>query len=286
VVRTARPGELPALSAFIARFQAKPATRIAYFGASAAAIAAEIESWGSGWSDQCLVAERGEEVLGFVGVDVDHELGRAWIHGPFVEDQHWDVLADRMLHRAVAVAGVDDLELVGDAANERLSALALRNAFSRGRLSFALEIDRERVARLPNAVLPRLEGSQRAAFAALHEKLFPRTYYSGAQLAEQSAGGEATVLVLVEHGRLVGYAVGRIDSGGEGYVDFVGVTEDARGSGRGRRLMTAICQALLEQPERSKVSLTVYEDNRAALALYDALGFTRAASMIGFRRLP
>lgn len=286
MVRTPRPGELAALSELIARFQARPETRIAYFGASAAEIAAEIESWGSGWPEQCLIAERDEEALGFVGVDIDHELRRAWIHGPFVEDQHWDVLAEILLHRAVAIAGVDDLELVGDAANERLAALAVRNAFSRGRLSLALEIDRERVARLPHVVLPRLEDSQRDAFVVLHELLFPRTYYSGTQLAEQSARGESTVVVLVEDERLFGYAVGRIDSGGEGYVDFVGVAEDARGAGRGRRLVTAICQALLKQPEPSKVSLTVYEDNAAALAVYDVLGFTRAASMIGFRRLP
>ena len=286
MVRTPRPAELAVLSELIARFQARPETRIAYFGASATEIAAEIESWGSGWPGQCLIAERDGEMLGFIGVDVDRELGRAWVHGPFVEDEEWDVLAARLLHDAFSVAGVDDLEVVGDAANDRLGALAARHGFLRGRLSLSLEIDREQVARLPTVVLPRLEDSQRDAFAALHEALFPRTYYSGAQLAERSARGEATVLVLVEDERLVGYAVGRIDSGGEGYVDFVGVAEDARGAGRGRHLVTAICQALLEQPKPSKVSLTVYEDNAAALAVYDVLGFTRAASMIGFRRLP
>jgi ribosomal protein S18 acetylase RimI-like enzyme len=238
VLRTARRDELPLLSELVARFQSRAEARIGYFGSSKAEIAAEIEDWGEDWPEQCLVAVRGGEIAGFVGVEIDHELGRAWIYGPYAEDDHWDTLADRLYLGIAARAGVEDLELVGDAAHERLADLAARHGFSRGRQSFTLAIDRERVAELPPVVLPRLGEDQRAAFSVLHESLFPGTYYSGAQLVEQSARGEATALVLLENDRLVGYAVGRVHSSGEGYVDFLGVVEDARSAGRGRRLVS------------------------------------------------
>ena len=95
---------------------------------------------------------------------------------------------------------------------------------------------------------------------------------------------KAVLLGLVEHDVLVGYAVARIDSSGDGYLDFVGVADAARGRGHGRRLVGAVCRALLREATVSKVRLTVVENNAAALALYDRLGFRTAARIVGYRR--
>jgi ribosomal protein S18 acetylase RimI-like enzyme len=286
MLRAARGDELGLVSAFVACSQARPERRIPYFAETPDEIAAEIESWGSEWPATCLVAERDGRIVGFVGVDVDHKLGRSWVHGPFTDDEEWDELADRLLQEIVGVAGVDDLELLGDAAHERLASLAARHGFVRGRLSLGLEISREAVSQLPDVAVPRLEERHHDAFAALHEALFPRTYYSGAQLAEQHERGEATVLTLVENESVAGYAVGRAKTPGDGYIDFLGVAEHARGRGHGRRLTAAICRALLDDKQLSTISLTVYEDNAAALALYDGLGFRAVATMVGYRRRP
>jgi ribosomal protein S18 acetylase RimI-like enzyme len=283
-VRGARDDELGLVSAFVARFQAKPETRIAYFDESPGEIAAELEGWEGRWHERCLVAEREGRMVGFVGVGVDLELGRSWIHGPFTEDDDWVLLADDLLERIIEIAGVEALELVGDAANERLGELAARHGFAQGRRSLTLEIGRDAVSRLPPVTVPPLDEPHRDAFVALHEELFPRTYYSGRQLAEQHARGEAVVLTLVEDASVVGYAVGRAKSPSEGYVDFLGVAGDARGAGCGRRLAVAICRHLFEDARRSRVSLTVYEDNAPALAVYDRLGFTCAAAMVVYRR--
>lgn len=285
-LRGARPDELGLIAAFVARLQERPESRIPYFDESSDEIAAEIASWGSDWARRCLVAERETHIVGFVGVEVDPELGRAWIYGPFAEDAEWDDVADLLLREAIVLAGVEDLELLGDDAHVRLAALAAQHGFPRGRRSFGLEIGRQAVEQLPQVAVPPLEPRRQAAFATLHEALFPRTYYSGIQLAEQHERGEAVVLTLVEDGTVVGYAVGRGKEGGAAYVDFLGVAEQARGRGLGRRLTTAVCHALLEDERRSKVTLTVYEDNVAALALYDRLGFERVASMVGYRRRP
>jgi ribosomal protein S18 acetylase RimI-like enzyme len=284
-IRPAREGELELIAEFVAHLQARPESRIPFFDESPEEIAAEIASWGSTWTAKCLVAEDRGQVVGFAGVEVDSELGRAWIYGPFAEDEAWEALADPLLQEAVALAAVDDLELVGEAAHLRLGALAARHGFPRGRPSLGLEITRELVERLPAIGAPRLEPRHQEAFVALHEALFPRTYYSGLQLADQHERGEATVLTLLAGESVVGYAVGR-GKGHEGYIDFLGVAEHARGRGHGRALTTSMCHTLLEDPQRARVRLTVYEDNAPALALYHHLGFQRATTMVGYRRRP
>jgi ribosomal protein S18 acetylase RimI-like enzyme len=208
---------------------------------------------------------------------------------PRTAPAEWDAVADVLLARVVTDVVREearDIELAADAGNERLHELALRHGFRRGKPSCALEIGTDAISRLPRADVPALAGAQHTELVALHDLLFPGTYYSGRQVVEQHERGEAIVLALMEEGRLTGYAVGRIDSAGEGYLDFLGVAEDARGSGLGRRLVTAICRRLVDAGARSKVSLTVYEDNAPALALYERLGFTRAASLVGYRRRP
>jgi ribosomal protein S18 acetylase RimI-like enzyme len=285
-LRAARGDELGLVSVFVARLQEHPESRIPYFEELADEIAAEIESWGGDWPAKCLVAEREGRVVGFIGVEVDHERGRSWIYGPYAGDEEWDALAEVLLEEIVRVAGVEDVELLGEDAHARLGALAGRHGFSPGRVSLGLEIGRETATQLPDVVVSRLEERHQDAFVALHEALFPRTYYSGRQLAEQHAQGEAIVLTLVEDDGLVGYAVGRGKPGGVGYIDFLGVAEHARGRGRGRLLTTGICQALLDDPERSKLRLTVYEENAPAVALYERLGFSPAVRMVVYRRRP
>jgi ribosomal protein S18 acetylase RimI-like enzyme len=288
-LRGAAVDELEALARFVAELQQRPESNVPFFGRTPGDVAAELESWSPTWSESCLVAEDGGRIAGFVGADADEELGRAWIHGPFASASHWPVLADELLTACIELVtarGVRDLELAGDVANTRLRQLALGHGFEPRSASKSLTITRDRALELPPEHVPPLEAGLVDAFVALHETLFPATYYSGAQLVAQHARGDAVVLALVEDGELTGYAAGRIDATGQGYVDFVGVTERSRGGGRGGRLVTALCRTLVARSDCTHVALTVYEDNLPALAVYDRLGFEPEASMVGFRRRP
>lgn len=290
-VRVPTEDDLPAVAGLVAGLQADPAHLIASLGVTAADIAASIREWAADWTGHCrIVRDDGNGTLtGFAGVEVDLELGRAWVHGPLVaaDGPAWDEAADALLGALLAGPVPDtvhDVELNSHLDNVRLARLAARHGFTAGVVNRALELRRSTALALPPIILPALDPAHHDAVAALHDRLFPGTYYSGRQLVAQAVAGEATILQLVEDGGLVGYAAGRVDNAGEGYLDFVGVDESARRAGAGRRLVTAFAQTICAEPAVPRVCLSVREDNEPALALYAALGWTIDIRMVGYRR--
>ncbi len=181
---------------------------------------------------------------------------------------------------------VEDHELAGDVANERLAAFASRHGFRTGGVHHLISLAASHIERLPESDIRTIRPEHRQAFLELHAELFPGTYYSGSQLLGQADSDQVAVLGLVSGDELVGYAVGRIDEGESGYIDFVGVVPTRRREGHGRALVAAISRALRARQPISRVSLTVSGENVAALALYDALGFERTSSAFGYRRRP
>ena len=225
--------------------------------------------------------------MGFIGVELDESLSRVWIHGPVVGAPDWDSFADALLaalHDAVPAMASKDHELAGDVANARLAALATRHGFVGGTVHYVLALDAARIGALPVSSVPLVELAHEQAFLELHDQLFPGTYYSGRQLLDQAARGDADVLGLVRGDQLVGYVAGRIDEGGVGYIDFLGVSSSNRRQGHGVVLVAAISRAFAERGPIAAVRLTVSSENSAALALYDRLGFVRTSSAVGCRR--
>lgn len=274
------------MAAFVAARQGDPASRIAYFGESPSEIETYLPTWSPPWTETSRVAVDGSTLTGYIGAELDVALDRAWIHGPLVSDARWDEVAEELWAALLPAIPdtIDDVELTGDVANTRLAAFAARRGLVGGDVHVVLEIEAADVDRLPAADVPRMPRTHEDALVALHEELFPNTYYSGRQLLEQADRGEAILLGLVVGARLVGYAAGRIDEGGAGYIDFVGVTHGTRRAGHGRTLVIALCRALRPRTRVPAVRLTVAETNDGALALYDGLGFRRLSSAIGYRR--
>lgn len=288
LTRRPRADELDAVATFAAGLQVRPEQRTAGLGRTPAEIGVYLESWATPWHDKSRVADLDGALVGFAACEPDEKLGRAWIYGPLVAEDEWDAIADHLLTDVMAEAppAIADFELSGDLANVRLAALAQRHGFAAGVPHFLLTLDATMIA--PSAaggVIP-LPREHEHAFVALHDLLFPGTYYSGAQLLERAADGTQTVLALVADGELVGYAAGRLDEAGDGYVDFVGVEPAVRREGYGRALVLALCRTLGDDHPIGRVTLTVSSENGAALALYDDLGFRRESSSVGYRLRP
>ena len=83
--------------------------------------------------------------------------------------------------------------------------------------------------------------------------------------------------------RFLGYAAGRVQADGEGYLDFIAVADAARGRGAGRDLMVAVCRPVVAASTTGKLHLTVQDHRTPARRLYESLGFERSLSIVGYR---
>ena len=107
--------------------------------------------------------------------------------------------------------------------------------------------------------------------------LGPPSSSSGPRPASRRCSSPTT-----DDGRFAGYAAGRVQPDGNGYIDFVAV--DPRGAaGTGRRLVTGLVRRLLPRAPKREVHLTVQEHRTPGPG---ALRGTRLPARRRLRRLP
>ncbi len=79
----------------------------------------------------------------------------------------------------------------------------------------------------------------------LHDREFPASYATAEHLVPETPDGKFQVVVAADGPQLLGYAAGRVQPDGEGYLDFIAVADVARGRGVGRDLMAAVCRPVI-----------------------------------------
>lgn len=285
--RPVRASEVDALLDFITDRQADPATATCYIGTERESLRLELEELGDAWPGSALVVTgAGGRIVGATATDLDADLGRSWIHGPWVAEDHWDALARPLLESAIArcPSGVTAHEISGDIANRRMAALAADLGWTASVPNHVF------VAKLADAADwpaddPRVRAPRDDDFAAidpLHAEEFPDTYLTTRQMIDEGIAGERITLVSEAGGEVLGYAAGRVQPDGSGYLDFIAIKPEARGTGAGRGLLATVSRRILAAAPLHDVNLTVQDHRAPAIALYRALGFTLETTIVGY----
>ncbi|HEV2781678.1 MAG TPA: GNAT family N-acetyltransferase [Actinophytocola sp.] len=306
-IRAATSTDLDEVVDVLARLQAEPAHHIAYHGETAEEITAELTGMRPDWASGTLLAtDSGGRVRGVLSVESDAEVGRAWLHGPYVDvpanhpaaAQLWHQTADALLERALrlpSLRGITDLELCGHRQHRLLADFAARHDFHTGRTSrvFVLTGAGLRAVLIRGAaeestvdsavrVLPDDPGL-RAAVIALHERSFPGRTVTGRQLVDGSRGH--CVVVLAGARGLIGYAAGYPQEG-ELYVDLVAVDPNRRSRGAGRALVRGLLRELAARHgARAQAAAVVALGNDASERMFTALGFTLHLELVSYRQV-
>ena len=125
--------------------------------------------------------------------------------------------------------------------------------------------------------------ADRETIRPLHDQEFPATYAGLERLLPDEPDGKFHVLVAEEGSRFLGYAAGRVQPDGDGYLDYLAVPDAARGHGAGRDLLVAIGRYLVDAAPHHDVNLTVQDHRTPARRLYESLGFELQLSIVGYR---
>jgi len=303
---------LPDIARFLARLNSLPEHNICYIGLTEFEIAAELsvvlppEGYG------LLALDEGGQVTGFLGVEMDPSLGRAWLFGPYVvlpsgqalsEGQalpngpgsDWQDLADQLYQAALqSLPGeINDLELCARPENTRLEEFAARHGFTRGAEAALLSLPRQEQMAVfsparsnattldsPARIAPYLP-----ALSTLHDALFPNTYYTAAQLLAMSAEAHKHLQIELVDGELAGYIFLQArPANQDANIDFLGVAEPYRRGGIARRLLGDSLAWAFSHPFVDQAILTVHTSNTAAIRLYEEAGFNADYILQGYRK--
>jgi ribosomal protein S18 acetylase RimI-like enzyme len=235
-----------------------------------------------------VVALQADCLIGAVGCELDEELGRGWVRGPFIiaDMNDWDTLAAALLRELTAglPPAIRWLDSFLNIANVRGNAFYLSQGFRQLRLVHVY------VAAAPDQplVLPdpcsTLKPHQAQEFINLHQAIFPQTYATGQRILDQIDDNHQ-VFVYARNDEVLGYLYAALeDSSGDGAIDFVGVRADARGQGIGRQLLHTALQWLFEVKHAPQATLVVNDDLTNARGLYETVGFSLKYTGVHARR--
>jgi ribosomal protein S18 acetylase RimI-like enzyme len=275
---------------FITRLQQQKEHYIGYFDTEESAIHVYIKNLEPDWQTTSLLAYKDDQLVGVIIAEYDLELSRAWIHGPMVEDQpNWHEIADQLyekLMQEIIPKTITDYELYGGKANHNLATFAQRHQFPAKDPSVVLMFPRAKLETLPKITdIHQLTSKYYDQFKKLHTVIFPKTYYSGEQLLKQLDETNQIFIEIINN-KLIGFIHIKVEKSlQEGYIEFVGVEESARGQGIGKKLViTALQWLFITFSQISTVNLTVSQTNVSALAVYTKVGFEPVIYLQGYRK--
>ncbi|MFT3971061.1 MAG: GNAT family N-acetyltransferase [Micropruina sp.] len=280
--------ELSALLDFIAGRQADPATGTCYLGTDRESIRLELEELGDdAWPGSALVVtDESGRIVGATVTEADAELGRSWINGPWAADGYWDAVARPLVEAAVAQCPpeINAHEFSGDVLNQPMADLAAELGWTASVPNHVFVAKADAASDWP-ADDPRVRAPRPDDFdaiAPLHAAEFPDTYLSTRQMIDEGIAGDRITVVSEADGVLLGYAAGRMQPDGAGYLDFIAVTPEARGSGAGLGLMVTVSRRIMAAAPGGDVNLTVQDHRSPAIGLYRRLRFGLETTIVGY----
>jgi ribosomal protein S18 acetylase RimI-like enzyme len=264
----------PGIARLIAAQNGTPEFQCIHSGEGYASILQTMRKWDDVAEIAFAIAIQDGRLVGVLGSEFDRDLGRGWLWGPFALRQNWEELAADLLEKLLAMLppSIRRLDFFLNIANQRAYRFYLGHGFQ--------ESERSRVYIAPRPAAPLalpmpgspLQPEQANSFCALHDTIFPQTYYTGQDILDQ-LDDDHQVFVCSDGIDVLGYVYAILDESAEGYVEFLGVREDLRGLGLGKRLLLTALNWLFEVKHVPAVGLTVSDDQANARSLYEKVGF-------------
>lgn len=283
-IRLATPSDFSGIAAFIEEHNQNPATHCiqASTGEGAEHLREEMGKLYAVGEIVFAVAERDGQFLGVLGCEFAAGEHRGWVRGPVIRDPaepgftpvDFPVLARGLFHALVNALPSEIIYLDTFLNVENVRGQAFYEALgfwvrSRHHVYVA---PRPETIKFPKLVCEPMCAEQLEAVRVLHNAVFPGTR-TGEEVL-QGLDEDHRVWVFAPEGEVLGYVFAVIEPWAEGgYVEFLGVTEWARGRGVGAALLATALQWCFAERGVPEVGLTVEDGNVNARGMYERAGF-------------
>jgi mycothiol synthase len=241
-----------------------------------------------------VIGEIDGTVAGYAYLDLpqeDEPAGELVVHPGFRRRG----LGSELVTALIEAAGRRPLRVWAHGDLPPAAALAASMGFKRVRVLHQLRRDLSGpipVPELPDGVTIRTfrTGEDEAAWLRLNALAFAHHPEQGAwtprdlELREAEPWFDPAGLFIAERdGQMIGFHWTKVHPGGTGEVYVLGVDPQAHGGGLGRAL-TAVGLRYLKDQQLNDVMLYVDDENKAALAMYEHLGFGTWHTDVMYRR--
>lgn len=237
---------------------------------------------------KCFAAAyENSELTGLLGFDPDTENGTAELWGPFISGIRWESTADMLwekIHETMPHS-IHEIHIFCNSENTRCIEFALNHKFAKVSSEYILIFNRSKALSIPGMEVSELAPQNFKCFQALHDNIFPHTYYSGRQITEK-IDKLNKIFVIKDKGNIAGYIYAAINPEfHEGSIEFFGVDPQYRCREYGRELLLKALTWAVSYEEIDDITLCVNCSNEKALKLYRNIGFDEKSHMEFYKRI-
>lgn len=234
-----------------------------------------------GWEKSFVVTYENNKIIGVLGFDVDEVKKCAEIWGPFIKAENWEEVAVHMWKELIEKVPFHIEKFYGfyHVENNNCARL-MKNLHAKEQdrhsiFSLSYNTVEERSICNVEEALPKVFGQ----FVALHNYVFPNTYYEGNEIIERLSDTNK-LFVSMKKEKLEGYVYVEVNSEfQEANIAFIATAENSRRKGVGERLLQVAIQYIFSFQGMREIELCLNTNNDRAMKLYKKVGFEEKACL-------
>lgn len=283
------PGDeaLEELAHFIFTVNSDQTQQISYFGDKEAEILQYLKDTTVPASASfLLLREDANALTGVFGFDFAPHVGRVFLYGPLINHPDWHSLADQLWQELQTFfpSETQELEIFCNILNTRCIEFAARHQFPHHSDHLILRCAKEDPGAAVKTSAVELAPDYYPQAATLQDAIFVQSPLKGTDMVRQLDETHKLFGVVAE-GQLLGYTYCEVEPQfGEASVEFVGVSESARGRGIGKELVRAALDWFFTFDTIVEVFLVTETTNQAAIRVYQKAGFKTLYTTRSFRK--
>lgn len=234
-----------------------------------------------GWEQSFVATYENNNLIGVLGFDVDEVKKCAEIWGPFILSANWEEVALHMWKELIEKVPVHIEKFYGFYHVENNNCARLMKDLH------AKEKELHSIFRLSNSgvkqhticnveeALPQVF----EPFIALHNNVFPNTYYDGNEIIERLSDTNK-LFVSMKNDKLEGYVYVEVNPEfQEANIEFIATAENSRRKGVGECLLQAAIHYIFSFQGMREIELCLNTNNDRAMKLYKKVGFEEKACL-------